>query len=92
LDVVRKIGGGYDKIDTLVGLLIYNMVSNNYKSEKYKPGKIKFLLIAEAPGSLDTFFYNEKVNKYVALYSEIREVVCHKCHKNEPKSVFLEDF
>ena len=58
------------------------MVSDNLKEkivflrEKYKPKEIKFLLIAIAPPeSLDTFFYNVKVNKYVALYLETMKVV-----------------
>ncbi len=67
------------------------MVSN-YKqsSEKYKPEKIKFLLIAEAPGSLDTFFYNEEDNSLVTLSLETMKVVYGDLEK--PKINLLEYF
>ena len=67
--------------------------------KKYKPRKIKYLLIAESPpeciGDNTRFFYNEKQDKYDFLFKSIMACLFlnfETNYKKEDKDKYLEKF
>lgn len=48
----------------------------NEARQKYKPENVNLLLVAEAPSSLDRFFYYEDVKEKDFLFVELSKVLC----------------